>query len=142
MELQSWLMNKYGATHVEIYIFDKTTKTYRSRDETLPIFHTDDQPVHMIRECPDEVLDLSQARDDLKAAEYFKHRHIDLILPLNDSQDGLLGWIGFASHAIHAEDLVRLNHHLAPITSKFQLILQYEDAVMLAKRDGMLPKHL
>ena len=118
-QLQSYLVQHFQATHVEIYFFEKTTQTYRSLDSHLPIFHQRDEPVAWIRENSTALIDLEQ--HDTKTADYFRERGLGFILPLVHPEDGLLGWIGFASTMIHEEDAMQLKKWIPNVAQSFTL---------------------
>ncbi|MEK7158319.1 MAG: histidine kinase N-terminal 7TM domain-containing protein [Patescibacteria group bacterium] len=140
-ELISWLMTKYRATCVEIYFVNKTANTYHSRDAELPVYHASDEAVRWIEKNAGQIIDL-ETKDESRAAYYFRERGLCAILPLYHTEERLLGWVAFASPDLHAEDLARLETQLPIITEKFQLILNYEDVIVSAKKDGVLPEHL
>ncbi|MEK7158318.1 MAG: hypothetical protein AAB733_01975 [Patescibacteria group bacterium] len=93
-----------------------------------------------IRENSTALIDLEQ--HDTKTADYFRERGLGFILPLVHPEDGLLGWIGFASTMIHEEDAMQLKKWIPNVAQSFYFILQYEDAMTRVKKDGIYPKHL
>ena len=92
----------------------------------------------MDRKNAGQIIDL-ETKDESRAAYYFRERGLCAILPLYHTEERLLGWVAFASPDLHAEDLARLETQLPIITEKFQLILNYEDVIVSAKKTACSP---